>query len=108
MNGKDFIAVLDYVKAFNKPAKQMKNKRRKDFDFDVDIPSLVRKKFEEAAALEAFWKEREKLNKKEEEKKKDEKGMRSFTFAEGVILAYLAQFVLGPLYNHYIQLLQVH
>lgn len=51
-----------------------------------------------------------KAKKKEEtDRKKHVKSeARAFTFAEGMIIAFLAQFLLGPLYNHYIASLGVH
>lgn len=107
MNGKDFISILEYVKTFDKPQKA-KRWGKKDKEPKMDLVGLLRQKKEEAELLEKFLKEQEKLSKKEEDKKKEEKSMRALTFAEGVVLAYVAQFLLGPLYNHYITLLQVH
>lgn len=108
MNGKDLIAVLEYAKAFkDKPEKTRRSKKR-DFEITDDPIALLRREMEKAKHIEAFLKDYEKLNKKEDDKKKDEKkSMRSFTFAEGVIIAYLAQFVLGPLYQAYIASINV-
>jgi hypothetical protein len=59
------------------------------------------------------WQEKreEALSKKKEEaakKKEIRREGRAFTFAEGMILAFVAQFLLGPLYNHYLATLGIH
>lgn len=54
---------------------------------------------------EARAKKKEESAKKEREKKREG---RAFTFAEGIIIAYLAQFIIGPLYTHYLQTLGLH
>lgn len=97
MNGKDMIALMEYMNTFHKAPK---TKRWPKKDPEFDIVEMLRKKQKEARFLEDFLKEQEKLNKKED--KKDEKKARAFTFAEGVILAYAAQFIIGPLYQHYV------
>jgi len=51
------------------------------------------------------------LRKKEDSDKKKRETRRegrAFTFAEGVIIAYLAQFIIGPLYTHYLSTLGLH
>lgn len=93
MNAKDLITVLEYTKAFTKPEKAKRWKK----DKDLDIITMLRKKQEEAKLIDTFLKDHEKLSKKEE--KKDEKKGHAFTFAEGVILAYMAQVIIGPLYK---------
>lgn len=103
MNAKDMIALVEYMKTFDKPQKNSRWKKPKEEKFD--LVALLRQKKEEADLLEKFLKEQEKLNKKEE--KKEGKG-HSFTFAEGIILAYAAQFVIGPLYKVALVNLGVH
>lgn len=95
MNAKDMIALVEYMKTFDKPQKGNRWKKPKPEKFD--LVALLRQKKEEADLLEKFLKEQEKLGKKEE--KKEEKKGHSFTFAEGIILAYAAQFIIGPLYK---------
>lgn len=99
MNAKDMITLLEYVKAFDKAPKKRFGKTPKTPK--LDLVALLREKKEEAELLEKFLKDQEKINKKEE-KKDDKKPVRSLTFAEGVIIAYLAQFILGPLYQAYV------
>lgn len=107
MNGKDLIAVLEYAKAFSKPEKS-KRSWKKEKVKSFDLVDRLRQMKEEADLLEKFLKEQDKLNKKEDDKKKEENKAHQFTFYEGIILAYLAQMVIGPLFNHYLQILQVH
>lgn len=104
MNAKDMIALVEYMKTFDKPAKKTRGwKKPKEEKFD--LVGLLRQKKEEADLLEKFLKEQEKLNKKEE--KKEEK-KHSFTFAEGVILALAAQFFIAPLYKAFLLSLGIH
>lgn len=100
----EIVALLEYVDKKNKVPKTRLRDRYKS-DIDLDLVGLLRKKHEEAKLLENFLKDQEKLNKKEEKK---EQKVRAFTFAEGMILAFMAQFVLGPLYQHYVAALGVH
>ena len=72
-----------------------KPKRRKsepDFD-EVNIVDYVRRRKEELADIEKFLEEQKKLNKKPEEKPKGH----AFTFTEGLLLAFLFQYTLGPM-----------
>ena len=92
MNGKDLIAVLEYAKAFNAPKKSKMKRKNKEFD----LVERLRQMKEEAELLEKFLEDQKKLAKKDD---KDKPKPHSFTFAEGMILAYAAQFVLGPLYK---------
>ena len=77
MNGRDMIAVLEYVKAFNKPEKENTTRRfrksNKDLD-DIDIYAMIQKKRQEAKMLEEWIKDMEKIHKKEE-KKEESKGV---------------------------------
>lgn len=89
MNAKDLIQLTEYLQAFKQP-KQKRWKQPKD----LDILTLLRKEQEKAEMLSKFLKDHEKLNKKEEKKAEHK-----LTFAEGMILAYIASFVVGPLYK---------
>lgn len=93
MNAKDMIAFFEYAKSFDKPQKT--RWRRKDKEKEFDLVSIIRKKKEELKLFEEFMKEQEKLTKKEEKKLEGHK----FTFAEGVILAFIAQMFIGPVYK---------
>lgn len=109
MNAKDIITIIDYMKVFNKPDKLAKKlPKDKKMSGTKSLIKSIEEREEELEYLKKYLKDKEKLNKKDEDKKKEEKSMRALTFAEGVVLAYVAQFLLGPLYNHYITLLQVH
>jgi hypothetical protein len=88
MKAEDFIAIAEHLS-------KTKKRRYRQMP-ELDIVDLLRKKHEEAKFLEQYLKEFEKLNKKEE-KKEDRR--KNFTFAEGVILAIMAQMVIGPLYK---------
>lgn len=94
MNAKDIIELMNYY--HQKPSRK---KRRYG---DVDVVELLKKKQEETKILEAFLEDQRKAN-----LEKQPKG-HTFTFAEGMILAYVAQFVIGPLYTHYLTVLGIH
>lgn len=100
MNGKDLIAVLEYAKTFNSTPKKKMKRRNKEFD----LVERLRQMREETELLEKFLKEQEKLNKKDDKKPEGYK----FTFAEGIVMAYAAQFILGPLYKVFLLHLGVH
>lgn len=73
-----------------------KKRRFRNEEASVEQFSLVdilRQKKEEVKALEDFWKEQEKLNKKEDKK---ENKVHVFTFTEGLLMAFMAQYFLGP------------
>lgn len=91
MKAEDFIAITEHL---NKA-----KKRRYRQTPELDIVELIRKKHEEAKFLEQYLKDFDKLNKKEE-KKEDKR--RQFTFAEGVILAFMAQLFVGPMYKAFL------
>jgi hypothetical protein len=59
-------------------------------------------------AFEEYMERKEELKarKKKDEPKKGE--VRRLSFAEGMIVAFMLQFVAGPLYNHWIATLGVH
>lgn len=78
----DMLAILEYID-------RKKNKPRGKKSPDIDLVTLLRKKKEEAEILEKFLKETKK------EEKKEPKG-HSFTFTEGLLLAFMAQYFLGP------------
>jgi hypothetical protein len=80
--------------------KKPKKRRFRSEEVPVESMSLVdllRAKKEEVKALEDFWKEQEKLNKKDD--KKDAAKPHQFTFTEGLLLAFMAQYFLGPVIN---------
>lgn len=98
MNAKDLITLTEYLSAFNtKQPKQRREQKEKRKEFD--LVSLLRKKEEEVDIINKFLEERSKLKKKEE-KKEDKK--HTFTFAEGVILAIVAQMFIGPMYKMFL------
>lgn len=89
----ELVALLEWADKKTKPAKVKWSRREKDKDVKLDLVQLLRKKKEEADLLEKFLKEQVKKEDKKEHPK------HSFTFAEGVILAYMAQFIIGPMYK---------
>lgn len=102
MNAKDMIYLMEHFNTFNKPKKTSRWKKPKEEKFD--LVALLRQKKEEADLLEKFLKEQDKLTKKEEKKIEGHK----FTFAEGIILCYAAQFIIGPLYKVALIQLGIH
>lgn len=73
-----------------------KPKRRKsepDFD-EVNIVDYVRRRKEELADIEKFLEEQKKLTKKPEDNKPK---AHAFTFTEGLLLAFLFQYTIGPM-----------
>lgn len=102
MNGKDFISVLEYMKAFNKPTKAGKRRKVPDlYTGDLDLVALLRKKQLEAKIIEDFMKEHEKLNKKEE--KKDDKP-KSLLSVPQITMLLVASFpITAPLYVSWMQ-----
>lgn len=76
--------------------KPKRRARQEDTADHFNLVDVLRQKQEEAEFLDKYIKDREKLGKKEE--KKEIKG-HTFTFAEGILLAYLAQLIIGPLYK---------
>lgn len=94
MNGKDFISVLEYMKAFNKPPKALRTKKPKNEFDEFNLTLLLHKKLEEADALKKLLDDREKANKKEE-KKEEKKGMDAPTIAMWLVLSFP---ITGPLY----------
>lgn len=89
----DIVALLEYMDRIRKPAHHPKK-----FHFshkltkDTDIISLIKRKKEEAEALEKFLKDS-----KKEDKKPDK--MRTFTNLEWFIIGILLYPVVGPLYQ---------
>jgi hypothetical protein len=80
-----------------------KRRFRRDEPESVDeftLVDLLRKKKEEAKALEDFLKEQEKLNKKED---KQTPKPHAFTFTEGLLLAFMAQWFLGPMLSSFLK-----
>jgi hypothetical protein len=59
---------------------------------EFTLVDLLRKKKEETKALEDFLKEQQKIEKKDEKKPQG----RTFTFTEGLLLAFILQYTLGP------------
>lgn len=90
--GIDLVSLLEWAerqKTFKEPKTRFGRKKEKEFD----LVSLLRKKKEEAELLEKFLKDQEKINKKEDKK---EVKAHVFTFTEGLLMAFMAQYFLGP------------
>lgn len=81
----------DYI--IVKKPKKRRFSRNEDVD-EFSLVELLRRKKEEAKALEDFLKEQEKLSKKDDPRKPQ---VRVFTFTEGLLLAFILQYTLGPM-----------
>lgn len=73
-----------------KPKKRRFRKEEPTTEFS--LVDVLRQQKEETKALEDFLKEQEKLNKKDDKK---EMKAHQFTFTEGMLLAFFAQYLLG-------------
>lgn len=82
----------DYI-IVKKPKKRRFSRNEESVD-EFSLVELLRRKKEEAKALEDFLKEQEKLNKKDGPNKPQ---VRTFTFTEGLLLAFILQYTLGPM-----------
>lgn len=89
----------DYI--IVKKPKKRRFRREEEFVDEFTLVDLLRKKKEEAKALEDFLKEQEKLNKKDD-KPSSPKPM-TFTFTEGLLLAFMAQWFLGPMLSAFLK-----
>jgi hypothetical protein len=99
MNGKDFISVLEYMKAFNKPPKA--SRRKKDYG-DIDLVALLHKKQEELALFEHWMKQQDKLRK--EEKKEEKKEHKPWISIPQLAFILVASFpITAPMYVAWIK-----
>lgn len=77
-----------------KPKRRFRRNPEETSMENISLVDLLRHKKEEVKALEEFWKEQEKINKKDDPKKGKE---HQFTFTEGLLLAFFLQYTLaGP------------
>lgn len=54
------------------------------------------------------WMERKEELKTRKKKEEPRKQGQPMSFAEGMVVAFILQFLVGPLYNHYLTVLGVH
>lgn len=97
--GFDIVALLEWAER-QRTFKQTKTKgsRRPKIDKDFDPIDYIRKEEERLDRWKKFLKDKEKLDKKDEEKPKDPK--KSFSFLEWYVIGALSYPLLGPLYKH--------
>lgn len=75
-----------------KKPKRRRFRREESSEDTISFEEMLRRRKEEFEALEKFMKEQDKANKS----KYEPKGGRMFTFAEGMLLAFMFQYVFGP------------
>lgn len=83
--------MTDYI-IVKKPKKR--SFRREESVEEFTLVDLLRKNKEERDALEKFLEEQKKLTKKPEDNKPKP---HTFTFTEGLLLAFLFQYTIGPM-----------
>lgn len=81
---------MDYI-VVKKPKKR--RFRSEESIEEISLTDIIRKRKEELTELEKFLEEQKKLNKKDDPKPKGH----AFTFTEGLLLAFLFQYTLGPM-----------
>jgi Flp pilus assembly protein TadB len=99
MNGKDFISVLEYMKAFNKPQKAGRRKASKNYG-DIDLVALLHKKQEELALFEHWMKQQDKLRKEE---KKEEKKSQWLSMPQLAFILVASFPITAPMYVAWIR-----
>src|ERR1043165_4984448 len=92
------INMSDYI-IVKKPKKRRFRREEPEVN-EFSLVELLRKKKEETEALENFLKEQEKLKKKDDPKKPQG---HTFTFTEGLLLAFMAQWFLGPMLSAFLK-----
>lgn len=84
-------AMTEYI-IVKKPKRRFRRDRDETPFKEFSLVDVLRQQKEETKALEDFLKEQDKLNKKDDHKPKPHQ----FTFTEGLLLAFMAQYFLGP------------
>jgi hypothetical protein len=110
MKATEIIKLMEMLKAFPPQEKPVRRNNRvprylNKMD-DHDVIALMHKRIEEAQALEAFLKEREKINKKEE--KKEEKEKKGWSIEQIAIFLVLTFPVTGLLYVKFLNSILAH
>jgi hypothetical protein len=106
-SGSDLVAVLEYLDrktSFKPPKGSGRRGNKLKFSNDLDIISMIKKRKEEAEALEKFLKDQKK------EEKKDEKKSAGIvlTGLEWFIIGMFSYPIIGPLYQMAIKSAGVH